>query len=104
MQTLPEIVKGRALNGIHIPDMTSKLIERTKSKAIYFRWDGVYEVMRIIIAREMIKTFHGNLKKYPERELYPSNEDFGKYAWSFRDEKLARELYERLPNKVVRRY
>lgn len=86
---LPETVEIR---GVGIPQMTAKLIERTKKKALYVRWDGAWEVFRIQI------TDAGELfgKMYPKREVYPCNEDFGKTAWCYLDENLARQRYSKI--------
>ena len=88
LEKLPELIKE--LNGVGIPGMTAKLVERTDKKAIYRRWDDVYEVFRIKVCPE--KTLFG--KTYPRREVYPSSEDFGATAWCFKDEKLAKQRYE----------
>lgn len=84
---LPEVVE---VSGTGIPGMTAKLIERTDKKAIYYRWDDVWEVFRIKIdeARELFG------RNYPRREIYPGNEDFGVTAWGYKDEKLARKRYD----------
>jgi len=73
-EILPEIIAE--LNGVGIPGMTATLVERTDKKAIYSRWDDVWEVFRIKVCPE--KTMFG--KTYPRREAYPSNEDFGATA------------------------
>jgi hypothetical protein len=86
---LPETVE---ISGVGIPNLTAKCLARTKTKAIYYRWDNVYEVFRIKVA-EPTEVFG---KKYDKREVYPSSEDFGKLAWCFSDEKLARDMYERI--------
>lgn len=87
--SLPEIVE---INGAGIPELTSKLIERTRIKAIYERWDNVWEVFKIKIAPA--EEICG--RKYPKREVYPCNEDFGKTAWAFNSEKRARMFYNRI--------
>lgn len=88
LERLPEIMAE--LNGVGIPGMTATLVERTDKKAIYKRWDDVWEVFRIKIVKE--KTMFG--KTYPRREVYPSNEDFGATAWGYKDEHLARRRYD----------
>jgi len=87
---LPEVCGN--FQDVGIPGLTAKLVCRTDKKAIYYRWDNVYEVFRITIkpAGEVFG------KMYPTREAYPSNEDFGAIAWCFNDEKLAREMYDRI--------
>ena len=85
-ELLPELVTDLPVG---IPGMTAKLIERTNSKAIYWRWDDVWEVFRIKIRNE--EEINGH--HYPKREVYPGNEDFGSIAWAYKDEKLARKRY-----------
>jgi len=86
-ERLPELVADLPVG---IFGMTAKLVVRTDSKAIYWRWDKVWEVFRIKISPEAI--VYG--KKYPKREVYPGNEDFGSIAWAYKSERLARERYE----------
>jgi hypothetical protein len=88
IKRLPEVITE--LNGVGIPGMTATLVERTDKKAMYKRWDDVYEVFRIKISKE--KILFG--KTYPRREVYPGNEDFGSTAWCFKDEKLASKRYD----------
>jgi hypothetical protein len=87
-EKLPEVMAE--LNGVSIPGMTATLVERTDKKAMYKRWDDVYEVFRIKIVNE--KTVFG--KTYPRHEVYPGNEDFGSTAWCFKNEQLARRRYK----------
>ena len=87
---LPEVVTD--FYGVGIPDLSAKLVKRTPTKAMYFRWDGVYEVFRVKIKEE--SDVFG--KTYPRREAYPSSEDFGSIAWCFHDEKLANQMYNNL--------
>lgn len=92
-EALPEVVKVR---GIGIHGMTAKLIKRTEGKAMYLRWDNVYEVFRRKVqdANEIYD------RKYPRRELYPNSEDFGSIAWSFKDKDEAEKRYTNIPDKV----
>ena len=78
--------------GIGIPGLTAKCIKRTDTKAMYYRWDNVYEVFRIIIVEP--KENFG--KMYPRREIYPGNEEFGRTAWCYNDATIANERYEAL--------
>ena len=87
---LPKIIPE--LYGVGIAGVTAKLIERTDKKAIYFRTDNVWEVFKIKIS-EPSEVFG---KKYPKREVYPGNEDFGVWAWCYRDETLARKKYSNI--------
>lgn len=74
-----------SISGTGIKNLTAKLIKRVDNKACYLRSDGVYEVFRIGTAPEEV-VFGAN---YPEREVYPSNEDFGKTAWTYKTEDAA---------------
>ena len=76
------------IKGLGMP-MKATLLKRTKHKAIYVRDDKVYEVFRIKVSPPT--TMFG--KDYPEREVYPGNEDFGSSAWCFNNKGLAEELY-----------
>lgn len=87
-ERLPEVVSD--LNGVGIPGLTATLVERTDKKAMYKRWDNVWEVFRIKVQKE--KEIFG--KAYPAHEIYPGNEDFGSIAWCYSDEKLAKQRYE----------
>lgn len=75
--------------GVGIPGLTANLLMRTDQKAIYYRWDDVYEVFRIKIA-EAAEIFG---KSYPKREVYPGNEDFGKTAWCYKQKENAIRRY-----------
>ncbi len=72
--------------------VTATLVARTKKKAVYYRDDGCYEVFKIVIAPAGI--IFG--KSYPEREVYPGNEDFGFTAWCFSDKTRALDKYDKL--------
>jgi hypothetical protein len=85
---LPEVYDS--FYGVGIPGLSAKLIDRTETEAIYYRWDGVYEVFRIKVA--LPSEYFGS--NYPKREVYPGNEAFGSTAWCFKDEKLALKRYE----------
>ena len=76
MEKLPEVIR---IYGTGIDGLTSTLVKRTKKKAMYRRSDGVYEVFKIKIKKE--QTVFGRF--YPNREVYPGNEDFGDWAWCF---------------------
>ena len=89
-EKLPEVVAGFPVG---IPDISAKLVKRTKKKAMYYRWDNVWEVFRIKI-NEPTSLFG---RSYPRREVYPSNEDFGRTAWCFSDEAQAHKAYDNLP-------
>jgi hypothetical protein len=84
---LPEVVTELPVG---IPQMTANLFKRDDKKAIYYRWDGVYEVFRIKIKEE------GDAfgKIYPAHEMYPGNEQFGSIAWCYHDKALALQRYD----------
>lgn len=87
---LPELVEE--LNGVGIPGMTAKLVVRTDKKAVYYRWDNIWEVFKIKIkeAAVVFKTHQ------PKREVYPGNEDFGQTAWCYNNEANAMKMYEQI--------
>ena len=88
-EKLPEVVE---ISGTGIPGLTAKCVKRTDKKALYYRNDNVYEVFRVIIA-EATEIFG---RKYPRKENYPSNEDFGKTAWTYTEEKNAIRRYNEI--------
>lgn len=67
-------------------------VKRTDKKAMYISDDGVIEVFKVKIDKE------GEIfgKKYPKREHYPTNEDFGKIAWCFTNMDRANMRYDSL--------
>jgi len=89
MQKLEKEIKVR---GTGIPELTAELMERTEKKAIYHRSDDIWEVFRIKI-RKAEEEFG---KQYPEREVYPGNEDFGQTAWCFNNRENALKRYNSL--------
>jgi len=89
MEQLPDVV---SVYGTGIPNLTAKCIERTKRKAIYERSDDVVEVFLVKIS-PATEAFG---KSYPEREVYPGNEDFGKTAWTYRTLEKARRRYNKI--------
>lgn len=90
MKTLPKTVK---ITGCGIEDLTATLITRTRTKAMYERSDGYIEVFRIKIAPK--QEAFGNT--YPEREMYPSTEQFGQNAWCYKSHENALKMYDNLP-------
>jgi hypothetical protein len=90
---LPDV--WTTFEGVGIPTLTSKLVVRTDEKAIYKRWDDVYEVFYVKI-REAADVFG---KSYPRREAYPNNEDFGELAWCYTQEKNAIRRYNMMPKR-----
>lgn len=89
---MKKLLQTVTIRGIGKPGMTAELVERTGNKAWYKRGDDVHEVFKIKIEKE--KEVFG--RHYPEQEKYPTNEDFGKWAWCFNNEKLARSKYEKI--------
>ena len=88
-EILPDVITEMAIG---IPQMTAKCVKRTDKKAMYYRWDNVWEVFRIKI-KEKGEVFG---RSYPKREVYPGNEDFGSTAWCFSNEQCALRLYNNL--------
>lgn len=68
------------------------LVERTETKAIYKSNEDFYEVFKIRIRKDC--EIFG--KSYPDMELYPNNEDFGKTAWCYSGYKNALKRYNKL--------
>lgn len=69
------------LKGLGQPTV-AKQIKRQGKVCMYLRDDGVVEVFKVKIAKATV------LKgiEYPDREIYPNNEDFGVSAWCFHGE------------------
>jgi hypothetical protein len=88
MKKLEEVIQIKGLG----MSMKTTLVKRTKKKAMYLRDDMIYEVFRIKVSPP--KTMFG--KDYPEREVYPGNEDFGSWAWCFSKKTEAEEIYKNL--------
>jgi hypothetical protein len=80
------------IRGVGIPGLTAKLILRTEKKAIYLRSDGYYEIFQVHVRPPSLIFDH----QYPEMELYPCNEDFGKIAWTCKSYDGALRIYESL--------
>jgi len=88
MKRLEDVIELKKLG---MPVIT-KLIKRTRKKAIYLRDDGYFEIFKIKTAKAA-RIFG---KEYPERELYPGNEDFGATAWCTALKTEALEIYRKL--------
>ena len=65
-------------------------VNRDGNVCMYHRSDGPYEVF---IAQVRSKEVIGG-REYPEREVYPSNEDFGKSAWCYTERKRAEDKFK----------
>ena len=74
MKRLPDILKPK---GTGIPGLVAKLIIRDGEICLYERSDGCFEVFKVQVS-PAVDAFG---RSYPEREVYPGNEDFGKTAW-----------------------
>jgi hypothetical protein len=60
-----------------------RLIERNDSKAIYAQEDFGFEVFKIKLSRPHPKVIE-DLKNYDKVETFPSDESFGKTAWTYK--------------------
>jgi len=89
MQNLPDIVE---IKGAGIPGLKAKLLKKSGKVYMYERNYGCYEVFIVRVAPE--KAAFG--MNYPEREVYPSNEDFGKTAWCYNKMVNAEKRYRSL--------
>jgi len=74
---------------------TYTLIKREAYKAMYISKDGMYEVFKIRIDPPTV-IFNNEV---PEREHYPSTEEFGKIAWCTRHVERAEEIYNEIEEK-----
>lgn len=72
----------------------SKQIRRYKKLCLYEREDNTWEVF--FVKEQMNKIMFGN--ELEEKELYPSNEDFGFIAWCFNKKEKAISKYNYLKN------
>jgi hypothetical protein len=90
IKSLPEVIRK---NGF-----TYFLVQRTLKKAIYRQaYDNVsiaFEVFEIRVRGVQYSSILG--KSLPPAERFPSNEDFGKTAWSFRNLQTAIKKYEEI--------
>ena len=80
---------------IHTNGTIYSLVNRSSYKAIYQAKEGQYEVFRIEILPAT--TLFGN--ELPEREHYPSSEEFGHIAWCTGNWERALEIYNNLEEK-----
>ena len=88
MNTLPTILRK---NGF----MYTQLLAGEKSflyRQEYTNEVKYYEVFKKVIAKET--TIHGKI--IPEHISFPGNEDFGNWAWSFRDHQKAIAEFNRI--------
>ena len=101
METLPEYYKrGSKINGI----FHHTLVKRSDRKAMYKvefepahtteRTPAGFEVFQVKKQKEMDLVLNGVSVHYEEKEMTPSDEAFGKWAWSVKrgaNEELAYE-------------
>lgn len=76
MLELPEQVDLKKL-GI------AQLIMRNNKAAIYKRGQNIFEVFKRKHRNARTANFNGKVVKYEAGEVYPSNEDFGLWAWCY---------------------
>lgn len=95
MEALTRHVKVNGTGGVGI---TATQHGRDGNVCIYQRSDRPYEVFIVQMAKE------GEImgKMYPERETYPSNEDFGKTAWCFGDAEAAKSKFKEMIERGTR--
>ena len=94
MEKLDRIVK---ITGVGIPNLMATCIERNDFKAMYLRDDRIYEIFYIKKAKAA--TIFG--KDYLDREVYPSNEDFGFIGSCTHDKERAYEIYNGLQERQL---
>lgn len=91
MQMLPTELK--------VQNRTLKQIKRQGKVALYELY-GANEMLYgfEVIVVKIRKAEHSFGKDYPEREVYPSNEDWGSFAWSYgrNDREMAERTFVRL--------
>lgn len=75
-----------------------KQLKRTDKVALYqvLHIPRAFEVFRVKIC----KPYMMNGVQFPSKEMYPSDEDFGKTAWSHSTLEAAEKKYEELLKKV----
>jgi hypothetical protein len=94
MQTLPLILRKNGYTYVQVlRDKRSCIYEQRVDETLSY-----FEVFNIKIKQPQ-KYKSG--KEYPEREVFPSNEDFGKTAWSCRTLEDAIKKFEFLKRQEV---
>lgn len=80
------------LSGLGQGHVEAKQIKRVNNICLYQRTDDIYEVFipKILPAGDVFG------KSYPERESYPSNEDFGRTAWCYKNIEQAEKKFNKL--------
>jgi len=89
METLKEVI---TLSGTGLANLTAKRVANVGRKYVYLRSDGYYEVF---IAKEQAAGYVFETH-YPDRHVYPNNEDFGITAWTYKTEKSAMDKFNTL--------
>jgi hypothetical protein len=83
MRQLPEEFQGRGSQ----KGWNFKLRERSGKYAIYEKRSEsniYYEVIAVRVQKAMQAKYpNGTVVDYPEREVYPRDEEFGTYGWSY---------------------
>ena len=74
------------------------LIMRNEGVALYQRDKNIFEVFKRKYRQEKKVTFKGKEVIYPAGEIYPSNEDFGVWAWCYTSLEDAERKYNILVN------
>jgi len=92
MLTLPDKIRKNGFNYTLVSrGRTSCLYAQTVTKNLKY-----YEVFIIRVAPE--KNINGTI--IPSKEVFPRNEDFGKYAWSLRTLAKAMDKFFEIENLV----
>lgn len=86
---------------------TYNIVERTQNKAIYSQNKKskilAYEVFRIKRRKASSTKFDGKFVYFEARESFPSNEDFGKTAWSYPSLAEAKKKYHAIPEYPLKK-
>lgn len=76
MLELPEQVDLKKLG-------MATLVIRNDKVAIYKRDENIFEVFKRKYRDARMANFNGKVVEYKAGEVYPSNEDFGLWAWCY---------------------
>lgn len=114
IQRIPEKTKKNGLN-LEIIEKTEKVViyrQLNDSKVVY-----AYQVHKVRFKRECTRKIRHpdgriNIIYYPNREVLASNEEFGRYAWSYNTYEAAKNKYNELtsnperliPNDLAEKY
>ena len=89
MQELGETVNLKRLGD-------AQLVMRNERVAIYKRSETIYEVFKRKFRNERTARFGERVVTYPAGEVYPSDEDFGVWAWCYVRLEDAEKKYNKL--------